>query len=100
MEGIMRIPEYAKGKPNAYGVYILSEFGNKEADQEAKENWVAKGTTEGRMEIWDAETDRVSTVTIYQDNKGFYIKKKPIWGTSEYRPTKMRLEDFKEQMEG
>ena len=89
----MSIPTYAQGKPNYYGVYLLEETGDKSITQAAKKNYIADGTTDGRMEIWDSETGMVSTVTIRIDKNGYYIKKKPYW-MRDYRPSKLYLDKF------
>lgn len=81
-----------KSKPKNEFLYLLSEQGDKTKTQEPEEYYVAKNITKGSVVVYNAETDRVSTKSIYINNKGrFYIK-----GGAGYGETKMfYLDEFK-----
>ncbi len=88
------VPAYAKDKPHAYGIYLLDEGGDKSKMKSAEKYYTASNITKGWCEIFDSYTDRVSTVSIYKDAKGFYISKRCYRGNPEDRPNQIRLEEF------
>ena len=81
-----------KLKPKNGYFYILEEQGDKTKIREQNWQYKAKNVTYGMLVVYNAETDRVSTKSIYINNKGrFYIK-----GGAGYGETKMfYLDEFK-----
>ena len=76
-----------KSKPKNGYFYLLDEQGDKTKMQEPEECYVAKNVTYGMLVVYNVETDRVSTKSIYVNKHGrFYIKggagygdKKTFW---------------------
>jgi hypothetical protein len=64
-----------KSKPKNGYLYLLSEQGDKSKLREPRENWVADNITFGSLVVYNTETDRVSTKSIYINKNGrFYVK--------------------------
>jgi hypothetical protein len=71
----MTMLEEWKSKPKNGYFYLLEEQGDKTKIREQNWQYKAKNVTCGMLVVYNAETDRVSTKSIYINSKGrFYVK--------------------------
>lgn len=64
-----------ESKPKNGYLYLLDEQGDKTKLQTPKEYYVTNNITYGQVVVYNEETDRVSTKSIYVNGQGrFYVK--------------------------
>ena len=64
-----------ESKPKNGYLYLLHEQGDKTKQLQPEQYYIAKNITQGSIVVYNAETDRVSTKSIYVNGQGrFYVK--------------------------